>query len=81
MPDFPKPVGVYAPTVTAFNADESLNQRGTRAFVRFLLDAAIHGLICYRSGRRSIMEIPAEEVRHEHFRRIATGTEREVQYQ
>ena len=44
MSNFPKPVGIYAPTVTAFNADESLNERGTRAFVRFLLDSGVHGL-------------------------------------
>jgi 4-hydroxy-tetrahydrodipicolinate synthase len=44
MSEHPKPVGVYAPTVTAFNADESLNEKGTRAFVRFLLDAGVHGL-------------------------------------
>lgn len=44
MSDSPKPTGVYAPTVTAFNADESLNERGTRAFVRFLLDAGVHGV-------------------------------------
>ena len=39
-----KPVGIYAPSVTAFNADESLNQKGIRAFVRFLLDSGVHGL-------------------------------------
>jgi 4-hydroxy-tetrahydrodipicolinate synthase len=39
-----KPFGVYAPTVTAFNADESLSEQGTRAYVRFLLDAHVHGL-------------------------------------
>jgi len=36
--------GIYAPTVTAFNSDESLNAEGTRAFVRFLLDAGVDGL-------------------------------------
>jgi len=44
MSDWPKPVGVYAPTITAFNADESLSEEGTRAFVRFLLDQGVHGL-------------------------------------
>jgi 4-hydroxy-tetrahydrodipicolinate synthase len=39
-----KPFGIYAPTITAFNADESLNEQGTRAFVRFLLEAHAHGL-------------------------------------
>lgn len=36
--------GIFAPTVTAFNSDESLNPEGTRAFVRFLLDAGVDGL-------------------------------------
>ena len=40
-----KVVGVYAPTVTAFGADESINERGTRAFTRFLLDSGVHGLV------------------------------------
>ncbi len=44
MSEYPKPVGIYAPTITAFNADESLNEKGTRAFVRYLLDAGVHGL-------------------------------------
>jgi 4-hydroxy-tetrahydrodipicolinate synthase len=41
---FQKPFGIYAPTLTAFNADESLNEQGTRACVRFLLDSNVHGL-------------------------------------
>jgi 4-hydroxy-tetrahydrodipicolinate synthase len=41
---FNKPFGIYAPTITAFNADESINEQGTRAYVRFLLDAHVHGL-------------------------------------
>jgi 4-hydroxy-tetrahydrodipicolinate synthase len=44
MSGYPKPEGIYAPTITAFNADESLNEKGTRAFVRYLLDAGVHGL-------------------------------------
>ena len=44
MADFSKPVGIYSPTISAFNADESLSEQGTRAFVRFLLDAGVHGL-------------------------------------
>ncbi len=43
-PKKPRLSGVFAPTVTAFNSDESLNPQGTRAFVRFLLDAGVHGL-------------------------------------
>jgi len=44
MSKYPKPVGIYAPTLTAFNADESLNEKGTRAFVRHLLAGGVHGL-------------------------------------
>ena len=44
MSEYPKPKGIYAPTVTAFNADESLHEKGTRAFIRYLLDAGVHGL-------------------------------------
>jgi 4-hydroxy-tetrahydrodipicolinate synthase len=44
MTAYSKPVGIYAPTITAFNADESLSEAGTRAFVRFLLDSGVHGL-------------------------------------
>lgn len=36
--------GIYAPTVTAFNNDESLSLPGIRAFVRFLLDEGVDGL-------------------------------------
>lgn len=36
--------GIFAPTVTAFHTDESLNTEGTRAFVRFLLSQGVHGL-------------------------------------
>jgi 4-hydroxy-tetrahydrodipicolinate synthase len=42
--DWVKPIGVYAPTITAFNSDESLNEDGIRAFVRFLLHSGVHGL-------------------------------------
>lgn len=44
MAETPSVVGIYAPTVTAFNADESLDEKGTRAFVRFLVDSGVHGL-------------------------------------
>lgn len=39
------PRGVYSPTITAFESDESLSLGGTRAFVRFLLDEGVHGLV------------------------------------
>lgn len=44
MKDWAKPVGVFAPTITAFNSDESLNEEGIRAFVRFLVRSGVHGL-------------------------------------
>lgn len=44
MASFSKPIGIYAPTVTAFNADESLNEQRTREYVRFLLKSGVHGL-------------------------------------
>ena len=39
------PRGVYSPTITAFETDESLSLGGTRAFVRFLLSEGVHGLV------------------------------------
>ena len=44
MAGFTKPFGIYAPTVTAFNADESLSEKGTREYIRFLLSSNVHGL-------------------------------------
>lgn len=44
MKEAAKPHGVYAPTITAFNQDESLNKGAIRAYVRFLLDSGVHGL-------------------------------------
>jgi len=44
MENWPKARGVYAPTVSAFHPDESLNGNATRAFVRFLLRSGVHGL-------------------------------------
>jgi 4-hydroxy-tetrahydrodipicolinate synthase len=67
-----KPYGVYAPTVTAFNQDESLNKDAIRAYVRFLLDCGVHGLapmgsagefIALTEGERmQVMEWILEEV-------------------
>jgi 4-hydroxy-tetrahydrodipicolinate synthase len=39
------PRGVYSPTITAFEKDESVSLGGTRAFVRFLLAQGIEGLV------------------------------------
>jgi 4-hydroxy-tetrahydrodipicolinate synthase len=36
--------GIFAPTITAYHPDESLNLDATRRFVRFLLDQGVHGL-------------------------------------
>src|ERR1041384_6925224 len=40
-----RPIGVYAPTVTAFGSNESLNEKGTRDLIRFVLDSGVHGLV------------------------------------
>ena len=39
------PRGVYSPTITAFERDESVSLSGTRAFVRFLLAQGVDGLV------------------------------------
>jgi 4-hydroxy-tetrahydrodipicolinate synthase len=39
------PRGVYSPTITAFEDDESVSLSGTRAFVRFLLSQGVNGLV------------------------------------
>ncbi len=36
--------GIFAPTITAFSEDGSVNLTGVRQFVRFLLDAGVDGL-------------------------------------
>ncbi len=36
--------GIFAPTITAFSPDGSVNLGGVRQFVRYLLDAGVHGL-------------------------------------
>lgn len=36
--------GIYAPTLTAFGEDGSVNLDGVRQFVRFLLEQGVHGL-------------------------------------
>ena len=40
-----RPRGVYAPTITAFESDESVSLAGTRAFVQFLLASGVDGLV------------------------------------
>jgi 4-hydroxy-tetrahydrodipicolinate synthase len=44
-PDAFSPRGVYSPTITAFEKDESVSLSGTRAFVRFLLSQGVDGLV------------------------------------
>ena len=39
------PRGVYSPTITAFESDESVSLAGTRAFVQFLLASGVDGLV------------------------------------
>src|SRR5215831_6667603 len=55
--------GIYAPTVTAFNSDESLNAQGTRAFVRFLLDQGVAGLTPLGGARAPIALSTAERMK------------------
>jgi len=40
-----RPRGVYSPTITAFESDESVSLAGTRAFVQFLLASGVDGLV------------------------------------
>jgi 4-hydroxy-tetrahydrodipicolinate synthase len=63
--------GVYAPTVTAFASDGSVNLEGVRKFTRFLLDHHVNGLTPLGSAgepialsieeRKRIIEVIAEE--------------------
>src|SRR3984885_7775509 len=63
--------GVYAPTVTAFASDGSVDFDGIRRFTRFLLDQHVHGLTPLGSAgeplalsleeRKGILEVIAEE--------------------
>lgn len=63
MESWPKVTGVYAPTITAFNSDESLSERGTRAFVRFLLSSGVHGLAPMGSAGEFIALTEQERMR------------------
>jgi 4-hydroxy-tetrahydrodipicolinate synthase len=63
--------GVYAPTVTAFASDGSVDFDGIRRFTRFLLDQHVHGLTPLGSAgeplalsleeRKGILEVIVEE--------------------
>lgn len=63
--------GVYAPTLTAFASDGSVDLEGIRRFTRFLLDQHVHGLTPLGSSgepmalsldeRKRILEVIAEE--------------------
>ena len=44
-PNVFSPRGVYAPTITAFEKDETVSLSGTRAFVNFLLAQGVDGLV------------------------------------
>jgi 4-hydroxy-tetrahydrodipicolinate synthase len=59
----PRLSGVFAPTVTAFNNDESLNTEGTRAFVRFLLEEGVNGLTPLGSAGEPIALTTAERMK------------------
>jgi len=66
------PKGIYAPTITAFHRDSSVNLKGSREFVRFLLDQGVHGLVPLGSSgepiamtmdeRKAVLEAIATEV-------------------
>jgi 4-hydroxy-tetrahydrodipicolinate synthase len=66
------PKGIYAPTITAFNRDGSINMKGNRKFVRFLVDQGVHGLVPLGSSgepiamtmdeKKSVLEEIATEV-------------------
>lgn len=72
MKEVQKPCGIYAPTITAFRQDESLDEKGIRAFVHFLLQSGVHGLAPMGSSgefialsqdeRKQVMEWIFEEV-------------------
>ena len=67
------PRGVYSPTITAFEADESLSLEGTRSFVRFLLAEGVHGLVPLGSSgeplaltmseRKAVLDAVVDEAR------------------
>jgi 4-hydroxy-tetrahydrodipicolinate synthase len=59
----PRLSGVFAPTVTAFESDGSLSTRGTRAFVRFLLEQGVHGLTPLGSAGEPIALSTAERMK------------------
>jgi 4-hydroxy-tetrahydrodipicolinate synthase len=44
MDSSPQISGIFAPTITAYDSDGAISVKGTRAFVRFLLDQGIDGL-------------------------------------
>jgi dihydrodipicolinate synthase/N-acetylneuraminate lyase len=55
-----KPSGIYAPTVTAFYPDESLNEQGTRAYTRFVFQSGVHRLAPIRSAGELVALTEAE---------------------
>ena len=49
--------GIMPPMITAFNADESLDEAGTRDHVNWLIESGVHGLIpCGSTGEFISME-------------------------
>jgi len=69
------PRGVYSPTITAFERDESVSLSGTRAFVRFLLSQGVNGLVPLGSSgepialamdeRKAVLDAVVEEANGE----------------
>jgi 4-hydroxy-tetrahydrodipicolinate synthase len=56
----PRLSGVFAPTVTAFNSDGSVSTKGTKDFVRFLLNEGVHGLTPLGSAGEPVALSPDE---------------------
>lgn len=59
----PRIQGIFAPTVTAFNRDESLSTEGTRAFVRFLISQGVDGLTPLGSAGEPVAMSTAERMK------------------
>ena len=81
------PFGIYAPTITAYTDDSSISLKGTRQFVRFLLDQGVDGLTPLGSAgepcaltveeRKQLLEAIMEEVGR---RRSGVCGDRRVQH-
>ncbi len=55
--------GIFAPTITGYHADSSINLEATRKFVRFLLDQGVDGLAPLGSAGEPVALTPQERMR------------------